>query len=347
MKKKLILALLLPLSATFSSCATSEVYSEPSEENTSEVSSQEISETTSSENSVVTSNEVSSVITSESSSEISSLVSSEEISSSSSSNEEVKGYYYFGRYPQTIKSNDVNILESKGDNLYLGSDGEEYVSLSASPYSDSYIFSDGTPVTNSTLYYFKVEPICWKVLQTNEESMLLNTSFIIDTHQYYHSRDNREIGGKTIYPSNYEYSDIRAWINDTFYNNAFLQEEKLRIQTTHVDNSASTTTEPANQYCCSDTEDKVFLLSAKEACNEEYGYGQEEAANRVKALTDYAIARGGFYSSPENKGIYLLRSPSNMMEMCSTVMLPQAYMNITSYVDSTFTGVAPAIKISL
>lgn len=321
MKKTLILALALPLSASLCACATNEFDSVQSEsEITSEVSSIDTIETTS-----------------ESKSETSSI----------SSSEVEEGYYYFGRYPQTIKDDDVTIVEGKGSNLFLGSDGEEYISVTANPYGSQYVFSNGETVAKDTVYYFKVEPICWKILQQDEETMFLHTLFILDAKQFYSSRDNRTIDGNTIYPNNYEYSDIRKWINDDFYSFAFNSEEKSQINVSQVDNSASTTTEPANQYCCSDTEDKVFLLSAKEVCAEEYGYGKDDAANRVKALTDYAIAIGGFYASPENKGIYLLRSPSNMNEINTSSLTMNSYVNLTTYVDDTYTGIAPAIKISL
>ena len=41
-----------------------------------------------------------------------------------------------------------------------------------------------------------------------------------------------------IYANNWEYSFIRRWLNETFYNEVFNDLQKEIIQTTHLDNSA-------------------------------------------------------------------------------------------------------------
>lgn len=63
------------------------------------------------------------------------------------------------------------------------------------------------------------------------------------------------------------YSHIRSWLNSTFFETAFNSSKKEKIETTIVDNSASSTLDDSNKYACDNTSDKMFLLSYKEAKN--------------------------------------------------------------------------------
>ena len=61
-----------------------------------------------------------------------------------------------------------------------------------------------------------------------------------------------------------------------------------------MDNSAASADNISNCYACEDTEDKIFLLSVKEAINSEYGFAKtltEDSARR-KNITDYAKSQG-------------------------------------------------------
>lgn len=65
--------------------------------------------------------------------------------------------------------------------------------------------------------------------------------------------------------NNYARSTIRAWLNNEFYNESFKSEElRKRIHETKVDNSLASTMDETNENVCVNTNDKVFLLSAKE-----------------------------------------------------------------------------------
>ena len=74
-------------------------------------------------------------------------------------------YVYFGHFPQTIKPDDVSIVSSKNsDGYYLGSDGELYELVVVTPYGENYTYSNGTSVVATTLAYFRVEPLKWRIL---------------------------------------------------------------------------------------------------------------------------------------------------------------------------------------
>ena len=145
-------------------------------------------------------------------------------------------YIYFGEYPQTIKAADVTVGDvADEDGYYLGSDGERYAKVVASPNRNNYTFSDNSSVTRGNTYYFKVEPIRWRILSESNGNALILCDSIIANHNYHHTSLSTTIDGQTVYANNYKYSDIRAWLNDEFYNTAFGDLQQALIQTTEVD----------------------------------------------------------------------------------------------------------------
>ena len=112
---------------------------------------------------------------------------------SSTSEYRVDGnYIYFGEYPQTIKANNVIMTSAKDSRgYYLGSDGYYYVKVTANPYEDNYSFSNGESVENGEIYYFKVEPIKWKIVMLDNiyytvvcDSIIANAMFSTSTNSY-------------------------------------------------------------------------------------------------------------------------------------------------------------------
>ena len=101
------------------------------------------------------------------------------------------------------------------------------------------------------------------------------------------------VDGKRAYANNYKYSDLRQWLTNDFYNSAFALDDSL-VQTTLVDNSASTTSSSSNSYACENTEDKVFLPSYKDYSNSSYGFPTNAGSSKARysKTTDWARARG-------------------------------------------------------
>ena len=212
-------------------------------------------------------------------------------------------YIYFGEYPQTIKADSVtitSITDSRG--YYLGSDGYYYAKVTASPYKSGYTFSTGTTVTSGTVYYFKVEPIRWRILSEDGESAFILCDSIIANKKYYSN-------------SNYKDSDIRAWLNDTFFKTVFTELQQQIILTTTVDNSVASTGYSINPYVCDDTEDKIFLLSYSEVTDSDYGFSSSSSTfdtARQRSTSDYSRATGVYMytdSSYFGNGSWWLRSP--------------------------------------
>jgi len=75
--------------------------------------------------------------------------------------------------------------------------------------------------TTSPVYWFKYEPITWRVLDVQGSSAFLMADLVLDSQDYHYSISDRTIGGSTVYANNYKESHIRSWLNSNFYNTAF------------------------------------------------------------------------------------------------------------------------------
>ena len=118
------------------------------------------------------------------------------------------------------------------------------------------------------------KPIEWIVMKKEGNQVLLLSKYVLDAKSY-----NEGWGDVT-----WETSDIRQWLNNEFYTTAFNKSEKAKIQTSLIKN------EDNSEYGTSggnDTEDKVFLLSEKEA---DTLFSDEE--ERIAKATEYAEKLG-------------------------------------------------------
>ena len=215
-------------------------------------------------------------------------------------------YIYFGRYPQ--------------DKATQSYDGE------VCACSNNYC-------KNGEEVYFKIQPIKWRILEESDGVALLLCENIIDM-QNFGDGDN-----------NYANSFIRYWLNEDFLLKAFTKEEGQLILTTNVDNSVLSTGFDVNQYTCEDTQDKVFLLSYKEAF-ELYGL---QNIDRKKESTQYAF----FMSGSDTDNEWWLRSPDDKSDFCARIVNEEgraSIQNVHIYegVDYyPYTGIVPALRIKL
>ena len=265
-------------------------------------------------------------------------------------------YILFGWYPQTIKSSDVTVGDvADEDGYYLGSDGERYAKVVAHPYPySSYTFSDGSKVTEGNTYYFKVEPIRWRILSESDGSAFILADGIIANHYYYRTTSTT-IEGETVHANNYKHSDIRAWLNVEFLNTAFGEVAQGLIETTEVDNSVYSTGHSSNSFACENTFDKVFLLSWREVVNSEYGFSSNastyDTARRM-IVSDYARSTGAYMNTDSNYfgcGDWWLRSPYGGYIYSARYVHDDGYAGSYSHSDvrHDFNGIVPALNIIL
>ncbi len=256
-------------------------------------------------------------------------------------------YVYFGMFPQTLKAEDVTITDAVRDanGYYTGSDGEKYAKQTVIYCPDlddedctpefwaEYAMNkaeDGRVMTIGQDYYFKVEPIKWRVLSSADGTYFLVCDTILrglayqpnytseegdDYDRDYYATDNagnilKDSDGNEIYANNYKYSNLRSYLNNDFYNSAFTVSQKEMIDLTTVDNSISSIYLPNHSYeddpnitinytyFCENTSDYVFALSENDVFNTAYGFSNSvgEFADtdpfKFWKTTDYAKATG-------------------------------------------------------
>ena len=226
----------------------------------------------------------------------------------------------YGFYPQTHVGDEqliekLNSLTAPLLGNWYFYNGGLYVK-SENGYSVTYL--DGTISNRYPPYWFNVEPIEWKILSRNAGEYLVISKLLLDAHEWNNSSQEKVVDGQTIYQNNYEYSSVREWLNNDFYNTAFALGNTY-IKTTTVDNSAATTDTTNNTYVCNNTQDKVFLPSYQDLINVNYGFESTTGASNTKTAitTDWARNNRGFYVSSNhrdrelylNNGYYWLRSP--------------------------------------
>ena len=259
-------------------------------------------------------------------------------------------YIYFGSYPQTVVTDDrvkIGLTALAGDlptaedsknwtsyGYYIEGEVVDYMwyidlAYNEVKYRGVYFTSyrpsethrlskaanseqDDNGYNVSTVYWFKYEPIKWRILSEANGEALILCEMIIDSREYCNfdeetqQRVEYSHNGGNGYANNYALSDIRAWLNDTFYNTAFsaLQKEYIKLTTVKNDlRSANPNSDPTFEtsdkymsFLCEDTEDHIFLLSFQEATNDAYGYNpdMDNVADpaKEKIPTDYAKCQG-------------------------------------------------------
>lgn len=193
------------------------------------------------------------------------------------------------------------------------------------------------------IYWFKWEPIKWYILSKTDSDYFVVSQNILDSQQYYHQNstatkrtrapyDSSDTG--TVYDNNYQYSDIRGFLNKDFYNTAFDYSQKDDILESVVDNSSSSTGIKPNNYACDNTVDKIFLLSYQEY----YNYNLYCISPKA---TDYAKCQG--YNT--NNG-FCLRSPGGNGGCCVMSINGQSILT-TNQVEYINTGTRPGLHIGI
>ncbi|MDY4849288.1 MAG: DUF6273 domain-containing protein, partial [Bacilli bacterium] len=143
----------------------------------------------------------------------------------------------------------------------------------------------------------------------------------------------------------------RAWLNADFYNSAFALGNE-HIQTTTVNNSASTTDDSSNSCDCANTEDKVFLPSYQDYINSSYGFSTSTSSTNTRycRTTDWARARGACYytssGSYQYNGDYWTRSPYSYSLDYAWCVYGDGNLR-SNYVDYTNRSVRPGLSIKI
>ena len=174
------------------------------------------------------------------------------------------------------------------------------------------------------------EDIEWLVLAKENNKILVISDKALDCQRY------NNIGG---YKTTWALCSLRKWLNDSFFNAAFSEEERALIQSTTVSadrNPKYYSTDPGNA-----TTDKVFLLSINEA--EKY-FSDDQA--RVCAPTAYAKADREHLYTTSTVCSWWLRSPGSYPSKAAFVLISGIVNNVGCDVSFDLYFIRPALWIS-
>lgn len=264
-------------------------------------------------------------------------------------------YVFFGSYPQTEVTKEAlteEILNANYDRFgYAVIDGVKYRKMHKN--SASYVTEGKTEAfydwQDKSYAYFKCEPIRWRVLQKDEETLFLLADQVL-TCRPYSSNDSRVT---------WEGAMIRNWLNgdgDTsnkayFLYDAFTQEEQNAIQVTTVTDSDNVFHGVSGGNA---TADKVFLPSVTEVMNPDYGFPADIISytkTRRMEPTDFAFAMGAWIGTYNEEcygnSTWMLRSPGSYQQAISLVYNFGHVYQDGYYANERIYGVCPAIKVDI
>jgi uncharacterized protein YjdB len=260
----------------------------------------------------------------------------------------------YGSYPQTKVTSPslisaLNAQKLQADNTVTYG-GSKYLRVYFTQYSP-YEYGDPATKDNSyqdengylinTVYWFKYEPIQWRVLSSTSGELFVMAEKILASRAYNQIQTD----------VSWESCDLRNWLNNGFYSTAFSSAEKARIETSTVvnENNPENGTNGGNN-----TSDKLFLLSYSEATNTAYGFSSDTGRDTSRQVqgTDYSKSQGlyvyaGPYTSYTGNSFWWLRTPGNAKSSaCVLYYDGNIYGNGLSVFDTDY-GIRPALKINL
>ncbi len=267
-----------------------------------------------------------------------------------------KSYKY---YSGTGDWDDGNMTSSDymlyADFLY---GGEKYRAVTFSeyrPYWTGYTSSasnsnqdDNGYYTDNT-YYFKYEPLKWRVLDASTGLIVCDSAidsqaynnYVLYADGYYWGDSN-----KNHYASDWENSSLKEWLNNDFYNTAFSETQQNRIKEVTRENKSTY----SSTYDSNPTSDKITLLSYNDVLNTSYGFSSSYNTNdtaRQRKSTDYAQCQGCWTSTSSSyagNSWWWLRSP--YYSYYATEVDYDGWAGSYYNVDSTYRGIVPALNLS-
>ena len=179
------------------------------------------------------------------------------------------------------------------------------------------------------------EAVIWQVIGVENDRVLLLSQYALDVEMYFNNTGEEQTPLVT-----WETSSLRRWLNSYFYNKAFSAEEKDRILSVKLHNSANPNYRTDGGI---DTTDYLFVLSFDEF--NKYLNLFDESIKKCKP-TAYAVGQGASVSNT-NYAMCWLRNPGEYNSKAMVLgSFGSAYM--TGYrVDASSITVRPAFWMKL
>lgn len=176
-------------------------------------------------------------------------------------------YVYFGEYPQHHLS-DTEITEEIAGITYDENGDGEYAGTKYCRIADE----------EGIYWYFKYEPVIWRVMKQDEDKVYLLSDTAIDTGKFYKGETWKD-------------SRLRKWLNGKFIERLLSEEEKPYLNTVN--------------------DDLVWMLNGEEWYSEEYGFSKyckisENGSRRISASDYVGLKAGSGYLSFDGKDTIML-----------------------------------------
>lgn len=238
------------------------------------------------------------------------------------------GYYIQGKVQSYMWYIDVEYKSDKYRGVYFTEYRPENAGYGT---GNSNSKQDENGYTTGKVYWFKFDPITWRILTQENGKAFVAANFILDSREF-----------DALGSNNYAASGIRKWLNDAFLKTALANLEDY-VVVTNVDNSADSTGVADNGNICENTNDKVFLLSYAEVLNEDLGFDFD---TRKHQSTDYAKIQGVNKNS-SGYGYWLLRSPSSDTTFDVRAVHTTGMVSDERRMSETSCGIVPALYMVL
>ena len=205
------------------------------------------------------------------------------------------------------------------------------------PISINYSYQDENGYTLGT-YYFKWEPVTWKVLSEEEDGVYVFSNMILDSQGYHNYVED----------TTWADSALRTWLNGNFYNAAFSDTEKANINLATYVNEDSPVADGV--IGGQSTTDKITILSYSDCLNTEYGFPDYNTSCNERTFkgTDYSKCQGiKIYRVADQRVRSWLRTPGttqrNALNLTGLGAIGADYEYEGNFVAI---GVMPAFKLS-
>ncbi|MBR6071886.1 MAG: InlB B-repeat-containing protein [Acholeplasmatales bacterium] len=193
----------------------------------------------------------------------------------------------------------------------------------------------------STVYWFKYEPIVWNILSENDGIALIASNKLLDSQDFWGDPTNSyssldDLNSKII--NSYCLSNIRNWLNDTFYDMALSNSQKDIIVSSSISNNAPESIDVSIKSALYfDVIDNIYLMSEAEV--KKY---YTSVTDKKAIATDYAKCQGVIVNSTYSSWLLRDSIENDKSNICS-----YGGVITTSLTTSTQNGIRPVCTIML
>ncbi len=186
------------------------------------------------------------------------------------------------------------------------------------------------------VYWFRYEPVLWRILEERDGKAWLITEHCIDSQVY---RD-------VVWDNSYVRSSVRKWLMHEFSDAAFTESERGAISRERITNNMEDEDVCDGDVPGSDTHDTVHLLSVEEA-EKLLPHGARQCVG-----TEYAACQGLGVNPETGYSAWWLRSPYYSIDSWAQLVVSNTWANPffdfnTGDVGNTETGIRPALWLRL